>query len=119
MDKTHQKVFFFNYQFAHRADNIHLHMVVCKTHKDAKELAKRCSQLFKLIQIELHKRDKEKREDHIQGVLRIKDRSSQNITSSSTSSTTGGSKEGSCSGTYGSGGSAGEWVQDRVELSMA
>jgi len=118
VDRTHQKVFFFNYQYGPRAENIHLHMIVCKTHKDAKELAKRCSQLFKRIQIEMHKKDKEKREDHIQSVQKIMTRSHQNITSSSTSSTTG-SKEGSCSGTYGSGGSAGDWVQDRVELSMA
>ncbi|XP_066916759.1 uncharacterized protein [Clytia hemisphaerica] len=119
VDKTHQKVFFFNYQYGSRAENVDLHMIVCKNPKDAKELAKRVSQLFKKIQIEQHKRDKEKREDHIQSVHRIRTRSNQNITSSSASSTTG-SKDGSCSGTYGSKGSAGEWsVQDRIQLSMA
>ena len=113
VDKTHPKVFFFNYQYGLRAENIQLNMVVCKTTKDSKELAKRLSQLFKRIQIEQHKRDKEKREDHIQNVQRVRTRSNHNITSSAN-----GSKEGSCSGTYGSGGSASEWVQG-LQLSMA
>lgn len=114
VDKTHPKVFFFNYQYGLRAENIQLNMVICKTTKDSKELAKRLSQLFKRIQIEQHKRDKEKREDHIQNVQRVRTRSNQNITSSSTN----GSKEGSCSGTYGSGGSASEWAPG-LQLSMA
>ena len=114
VDKTHPKVFFFNYQYGLRAENIQLNMVVCKTTKESKELAKRLSLLFKRIQIEQHKRDKEKREDHIQNVQRVRTRSNQNITSSSTN----GSKEGSCSGHYGSGGSASEWIQG-LQLSMA
>lgn len=110
VDKTHQRVFFFNYQYGSRAENVHMHVIVCKKDRDAKELAKRCSLLFKKIQKDLHKKDKERREDHVNGLQQIRTKSSQSL-----QSPTSGSKESSCSGTCGSG----EWMQERIGLSMA
>jgi len=64
VDKQHRRVFSFNYQYGSRAENIHLHVIVCKTKEDAKHLAKRLGEIFKDISSELHKKEKEDKRRH-------------------------------------------------------
>ena len=64
VDKQHRRVFSFNYQYGSRAENIHLHVIVCKTKEDAKHLAKRLGEIFRDISSELHKKEKEDKRRH-------------------------------------------------------
>ena len=70
VDKQHRRVFSFNYQYGSRAENIHLHVIVCKTKEDAKNLAKMLSEIFKDISSELHKKEKEDKRKHSETLSR-------------------------------------------------
>ena len=125
VDKQHQRVFSFNYQFGARSENIHLHVVVCKTKDDARSVAKYLAQLFRRISKEVHQREKEDKQKHSEGLNKLKTKSNQSIhtyqnlsyPANSPSVTSIDSNESSCSGTCGSG----EWLPDRIisQLSMA
>ena len=77
VDKKHQKIFSFNYQYGSRAENIHLHVVVCKNKEDAKTIAKRLSEIFRELSAEQHKKEKEDKKRHSEGLngLSFKSRS--------------------------------------------
>ena len=64
VDKKHRRVFSYNYQYGSRAENIHLHVIICKTKEDAKHLAKLLGEIFKDISSELHKKEKENKRRH-------------------------------------------------------
>eukprot|EP00112_Aurelia_sp_Birch-Aquarium-sp1_P008813 Seg1981.2 transcript_id=Seg1981.2/GoldUCD/mRNA.D3Y31 product="Low density lipoprotein receptor adapter protein 1" protein_id=Seg1981.2/GoldUCD/D3Y31 len=70
VDKQHRRVFSFNYQYGSRAENIHLHVIVCKTKEDAKNLAKKLAEIFREISIELHKKEKEDKRRHSENLSR-------------------------------------------------
>ena len=110
VDKQHRRVFSFNYQYGSRAENIHLHVVVCKTKEDAKNLAKKLAEIFKDISIELHKREKEDKRRHSESLSRSRgtSRSEPNVSRRLTKS------DSTCSsdpdpGSPQSGGSDGIW----------
>ncbi|XP_012553967.1 low density lipoprotein receptor adapter protein 1 [Hydra vulgaris] len=79
VDKQHQRVFSFNYQYGLRAENIHLHVLVCKTKEDARMIAKYLGQVFKIISKDEHEKDKKDKQMHSEGLTKFKTRSTQNI----------------------------------------
>ena len=126
VDKQHQRVFLFNYQFDRRAEYIHLHVIVCKTNKEAKSVAKYIAKLSKSIQQDIHRKEKEEKHNHTVQMTKLKMKSNPSITEafsgnlspdSSKGTNCDGSKENSCSGMSGSG----EWVPGRIisQLSIA
>lgn len=124
VDKQHQRVFSFNYQFGARAENIQLHVLVCKTKDDARHVAKYLAQLFKRISTDMHRKEKEDKKQHQEGLTKLKARSNQNIHTYANitypTRRSMGSKDGSCSGgTCGSGEWMAEKERERIELSMA
>ena len=72
VDKQHQRVFSFNYQYGQRADNIHLHVVVCKTKEDSKMIAKKLANIFKMISKEMHRKEKEDKKQHTEGLIKLR-----------------------------------------------
>ncbi len=70
VDKQHRRVFSFNYQYGSRAENIHLHVIVCRTKEDAKHLAKRLGDIFRDISVELHRKEKEDKRKHSENLSR-------------------------------------------------
>eukprot|EP00794_Sanderia_malayensis_P003568 gene3568-4072_t len=70
VDKKHRRVFSFNYQYGSRAENIHLHVIVCRTKEDAKNLAKRLGDIFKDISVEMHRKEKEDKRKHSENLSR-------------------------------------------------
>jgi len=113
IDSNHQRVFSFYYQFDKRAENIHLHVLCCKTKDDAKHIAKYLAIVFKNIQSDLHRKEKEEKRHHSIEItkLKLKSSSSQLDNSLPTSPTSSiiSNDDGSCSGMSGSG----EWIPRR------
>ena len=64
VDKKHRRLFSFNYQYGSRAENIHLHVIVCKSKEDSKHLAKKLSDIFRDISVEMHRKEKEDKRKH-------------------------------------------------------
>ena len=84
VDKQHQRVFSFNYQYGSRAENIHLHVLVCKTKDDARLIAKYLGQVFKIVSKDEHEKDKKDKQMHSEGLTKFKTRSTQNINQQNT-----------------------------------
>ena len=53
--KINPKIFFFTYQFGKSADTVDIHVVMCKSNKEAKTLAKEAAVLFRDVTFSLHK----------------------------------------------------------------
>lgn len=70
VDKLHRRVFSFNYQYGSRAENIHLHVIVCRTKEDAKNLAKKLGDIFRDISVEMHRKEKEDKRKHSENLSR-------------------------------------------------
>ena len=110
VDKQHRRIFSFNYQYGSRAENIHLHVIVCKTKEDAKHIAKMLGEIFRDISSELHKREKEDKRRHSENLSKSRgsSRSEPNVSRRLTKSDSTCSSEAEVSSPQ-SGGSDGIW----------
>lgn len=110
VDRQHRRVFSFNYQYGYRAENIHLHVIVCKTKEDAKHLAKKLGEIFKDISSELHKKEKEDKRRHSENLSKSRgsSRSEPNVSRRLTKSDSTCSSEAEVTSPQ-SGGSDGLW----------
>lgn len=110
VDRQHRRIFSFNYQYGNRAENIHLHVIVCKTKEDAKHLAKKLGEIFRDISSEQHKKEKEDKRRHSENLSRSRgsSRSEPNVSRRLTKSDSTCSSETEVSSPP-SGGSDGIW----------
>lgn len=68
VSKAHQRVFFFTYQFGSKAASVECNVVLCKSNKEAKSLAKVISKAFGDARSELHHQEVASRKLHAEGL---------------------------------------------------
>jgi len=84
VDKLHQKVFVFNYQYAARPENIHIHVILCKTKDDAKSIAKALKKIFKNLSKESHQTNIDIKREHAEELNKLITKSNQSLQNSTT-----------------------------------
>lgn len=88
VDKQHQRVFSFNYQYGNKSEDVHLHVIVCRSKEDAKTVAKMLASVFKRVSKEMHQKEKEDKQKHSEGLIKLKSTSSSSSMKSFNSSRT-------------------------------
>ena len=66
--KPKQNIFFFNYQFGPKGEQVDCHVVVCKSKRDAKSLAEVIRKAFRESQHDAHIEEQSHKRQHLQGL---------------------------------------------------